>query len=485
MQQLDLFEENISIEEMENEIAELEQFIQKKGEEQNQFFEANNAFDWAKEFPQVCNSEGNFEGFDAVIGNPPYFALAGSKLNSYYEEFYETFSKGTDIYCLFIERALQLLKENCNFSFIVSNKWLTTKYGEKTREFLLKNTKNLTILNLNKLKVFDKATVDTAVIAANQSFEQQKSIKIANYKDFIIEDLNKLSKYKFDYQIFEPKPFELWNTLGLTFGTIKEKIEHNSTKLVEVDNIQFYRGITTGFNDAFIINNETKDKLINENPKCAEIIKPLVRGRDIKKYTIYFPDLWIINTHNGLKNEKIKRISLEKKYENILNYLKLHETKLKKRVDVGDEWYNLRNCKYLPLFEKNKIVFTKASKQQSFAYDTNNYYLLNTSYFISGENLKYLLGVLNSKLINFAFKNFYQSGGIEGEMSLQAIENFPIKFSKSIENKIIKLVDKILLLKKENSENDISKIEQQIDNEIYKLYNLTEDEIKIIESEKI
>ncbi len=440
-----------------------------------------NAFEWRFEFPEVLDNDGNFIGFDAIIGNPPYFSLAGSKQNTYYSENYKTFAKGTDIYCLFIEKVLELLKENGSISFIVSNKWLTAKYGENTRNYLVQNSQNLSVLNFNKYKIFEKATVDTTIISATKNLKGQKSIRIANYQDLKLNKIENLYKHKIEFQYFEPKISELWNTLGLMFQPIKEKIETNSVKLSELKNIQFFRGITTGYNEAFIIDKITKNVLIQENPKCAEIIKPLIRGRDIQKYSIQFQDLWIINTHNGSKKEKINRIILGKKYDNILQYLKKYKQHLDVRQDVGDEWYNLRNCTYLTMFETPKIVFTKASKQQAFSLDTNNYYLLNTSYFIAGENLKFLLGILNSKLINFAFKKFYQSGGIDGEISLQAVENFPIKFSTQIQNEIEFLVNKIIEMKNENTNTE--KLENQIDKLVYKLYNLTKEEIKIIENE--
>ena len=458
------------------EIAELTKII----EEKNRTLYSN-AFEWRFEFPEVLDENGNFTGFDAIVGNPPYFSLAGSKKNVFYSKNYQTFEKGTDIYCLFIEKALQLLKKNRYFSFIVSNKWLTTRYGEQTRNFLLENTDKLYILNFNKYKIFEKATVDTAIISAINADTGDKIINIANYEDLKLDDIEKLHKTIVDYKQFKPNINELWNTSGFSFLSIKNKVEENSVKLGEVSDIQFFRGITTGFNEAFVIDDKTKNKLISENPKCSEIIKPLLRGRDIDKFSVNFQNLWIINIHNGLKKENIKRIVLEKKYPNLLSYLGQFQDKLKIRQDIGEEWYNLRNCTYLPMFEKPKIVFTKASKQQAFAYDTDNYYLLNTSYFISGENLKYLLGLLNSKLMNFCFKKFYQSGGIEGEISLQAIENFPIKFSEKFYKKITELVDKIIENKKQNKET--KKLEQEIDKTVYKIYGLSKEEIQIIENE--
>ncbi len=231
-----------------------------------------------------------------------------------------------------------------------------------------------------------------------------------------------------------------------------------------------------------MIDTITKEKLIAEEPENHLIIKPLLRGRDIKKYKFGQSQLWIINTHNGLKSEKLAPIDVEKVFPSIYNFLFADKEKLTSRIDKGDTWANLRSCAYIKEFEKEKIVFTKSSKVQAFAYDNQKHFLLNTSYMLVGEKLKYLLAILNSRLVQFAFKNFYQSGGIEGEITIQAIEQIPIVYPNySQELELVKLVDEILIGSSKKKQIESNILESQIDQLVYKLYELTDEEIKIVE----
>ena len=243
-------------------------------------------------------------------------------------------------------------------------------------------------------------------------------------------------------------------------------------------------------NEAFIIDTETKNKLIKEDKNNKKLIKPLLRGRDIKKYYVNFNDIWIICTFSPLKIDLKKYKSLEKylsKFkQKLISKPKNYTEQWEGRKTGNFKWFEIQdNTAYYPEFEKEKIIFTKASQEKSFSYDTKGYFLQNTSYLLTGENLKYLLGLLNSKLIYFAFMRFFQSGGIEGEITVQAVKEFPIpeitEKNKAIANKIEKLVNEILTIKKADNQADISAQQTKIDKLVYKLYKLTKDEITIIE----
>ena len=268
-------------------------------------------------------------------------------------------------------------------------------------------------------------------------------------------------------------------------------------------------GVTTGFNDAFIINTETKNRIINENNNSKELIKPLLRGRDINRFNTDNIELWLIyipkgftiknsstnpnfNIQGNVVSEPPPRYGnmendeaanwFKKNYSAIWNHIEPYKHQLIQRLDKGDFWWELRACAYLNYFEKEKIVFTKASKIQAFAFDLSKSYLLNTCYFLYSDNSKSLLAILNSQLIKFSFLKFYQSGGIEGEITLQAIEKIPIpKIPNSIGVKFNKLVDNILALKAADAKADTSALETEIDTMVYKLYNLTPEEITIVE----
>ena len=296
---------------------------------------------------------GEKEKFDIVIGNPPYIRQEKLKdLKEDLKKIYKTFTGTADIYIYFYEKGYNLLKEDGILSYITSNKWTRAKYGKNFREFLLKNTDLLSYIDFNGVKVFESATVDTSVMAFKKSNDNS---------DFIYCDIDRgceinmnLDNY-IDKNGFEYKKADL-DIEGFSFANpkelkIKKRIEEIGTPLRDWD-IQIYRGVLTGFNEAFIIDGKTKDELIAKDPKCAEIIKPLLRGRDIKRYKYEFADKWLINSHNGYKN--IPRINVEKDYPVIKEWLDNFKEQIEKRYDKGETAYNLRNCAYVDEFEKEK-----------------------------------------------------------------------------------------------------------------------------------
>ncbi len=496
MKQFDLFENNneedIFLQEAEEYILYMENEIEKL-EEKERFYKENHAFNWAENFPQICDENGNFEGFDIVMGNPPYISISKYPNLKNIKDRYEVYQQSGDIYALFIERCFYVLKSGGFLSFITSNKWLRSAYGESLRKFLIEKTLVQKIVDFNSLKVFNEATVDTNVLYIQKS-KTKKALKnqvvkaVRLNKNFNLEK-DSIFKYFDKYQLkLNNLTSEIWNLTSKKENLIQQKIEAKGKFLKDWD-IKIYRGITTGLNKAFIIDTKMKNLLIKKDEKNKEIIKPLLRGRDIKKYTTVWDNLWLINTHNGIKSKKIKAIDVKKDYPFLFKYLKKFTSKLKNRQDKGYHWSNLRNCTYFSEFEKEKIIFTKASQVKSFVYDKKGHFLLNTSYLMTGKNLKYLLALLNSKLISFAFMHFYQSGGINGEITVQGIREIPIpeittKNQILIQN-IETLVNEILKLKEKDTKFDTSKLEKEIDILVYKLYNLTKEEIKIIENETI
>ena len=434
-------------------------------------------------------------GFDIIIGNPPYIRqekIKELKERLQKEEFYnpiiqkkekyECFSGTADIYIYFFEKGFKLLSENGILSFITSNKYTRAKYGSKFREFLLKNTDIKEFIDFNGIKVFESATVDTAILSFSRKKEEnpmllycnvgndyQKDQDLYSYiqkKGFLYPQKN-LSKDAFTF--LSPKELE-----------IKKRIEEIGTPLKEWD-IKIYRGILTGFNEAFIIDEKTKDKLIQEDPKSAEIIKPLLRGRDIKKYGYEFANLYLINSHNN------PPVDVPNKYSAIYKWLLQFKDKLEKRWDKGKNWWNLRNCAYLEEFEKEKVVFPSImSDYQKFTYDTNKLFVLAPASVLTSRenNLTYLIALLNSKFLYFFSRKFYMGGGINNEFKVNNIEKLPIpKIPKEKQKLFEILVDIIIKLKKKK---DIKSkfFEDVIDIMVYELYfekELKEENFDIIE----
>ena len=263
---------------------------------------------------------------------------------------------------------------------------------------------------------------------------------------------------------------ESWVILSEIEQRIKTKIEAVGTPLKNWD-INIYRGILTGYNEAFIIDKTKRDEILanckteEERQKTAEIIRPILRGRDIKRYSYEFADLYLINTHNGVKEKGIKRINIED-YPAVKAHLDLFYPQLEKRADQGDTPYNLRNCAYIEDFYKQKIVYQELTQGSCFYLDKEaKFFVSNTGYLITGNDLEYLILFLNSKFVEFIFKSFYSVslGGSGIRWLAQCIENLPIPFVKDSDYKKLKT-------------------EEEIEKYIYKKYDLSEEEINCINS---
>ena len=251
---------------------------------------------------------------------------------------------------------------------------------------------------------------------------------------------------------------------------IKAKIEAIGTPLKEW-NVNIYRGVLTGYNDAFIIDKAKKEEILancqsdEERKKTDELIRPILRGRDIKRYGYDFADLYLINTHNGVKEKGIKRIHIED-YPAVKAHLDLYYPQLEKRADQGDTPYNLRNCAYIEDFYKQKIVYQELTQGSCFYLDKDaTFFVSNTGYLITGENLDYLILFLNSKFIEFIFKKFYSVslGGTGIRWLAQCIENLPIPLCQ--DNNYLKL-----------------QTEEEIENYIYETFDIDQEEINLINS---
>lgn len=456
----------------------------------------NFAFNWKEEFSEIFENGG----FDIVIGNPPYVRQESIKeIKPHLQKNYAVYTGVADLYCYFYELGYKLLKKDSGYlGFITSNKWFRAKYGQNLRQFLLENTEILEIIDYNGIKIFDGATVDSNIIVFKAKKDSENinemSIKIGESDYFKLKQ-NSLSSEMF---VFSHNEEEI---------SIKEKIEKIGKPLKEWE-ISINYGVKTGLNDAFIINKETRDMLINANFKNSEVIKPLLRGRDIKKYDINFAELYLINIHNGTKNTDAININ---DYPKIKEWLDTFEPKLSKRSDKGKTPYNLRNCAYLDDFEKEKIVYAEMVQSPQFYYDKDGYNILNTAYLIVGKNLKYLIAFLNSNFITYAFKKYYSGGGL-GKNGLRYIRNFveklPIKPYENeiyLEDKVTEILatnkkisdykillerakfnkkyDEIIDLEKllEDSQLLVQKLEYEINQDIYKIYGLTQKEIDFIE----
>jgi len=423
--------------------------------------ENNKFFLWHTWFSDVFNRDDDKNGFDIVIGNPPYIQLqnSGGELAKLYEDCrFQTFAKTGDIYCLFYEKGWQLLRQHGHLCFITSNKWMRAGYGEKTRGFFAQHTNPKYLIDFAGVKIFDNATVDTNILIFGKG-QNEYQTRCAVTDKLNKDSLKNLSNFVQQQSVecrFESS--DSWVILSPIEQSIKRKIESIGTPLKDWD-IQINYGIKTGFNDAFIISTEKRNEILDncsseeERTKTAELIRPILRGRDIKRYGYDWANLWLINTHNGIKGVK-PRIDINE-YPAVKAHLDQYWDKISKRADKGDTPYNLRNCAYLDDFNKPKIVWNRIASIKQFALVDSGIYIQDSMHFIIGSNLNYLCSILNSKLIQWLLSLIIgeAAGGNAG--NADNIWNLHIPHT--------------------NSDCNV------IDSDVYALYGLTDDEIKYVE----
>ena len=429
-------------------------------------------------------------GFDIVIANPPYIQLqkdrgrlakkyAPSKDRHFR---YETFDKRGDIYILFYEKGLKILKQKGTLCFITSNKWMQAVYGTAFRDYLRKNTQVLFLLDMGA-DVFREATVDTNIILMKKIKDHSSdSCKAMRVESMELEKHNSLSEYaeKHSMDISLPEQEQPWIITTPSEQTLKHKIDKISIPLKNL-NISINIGIKTGFNGAFIIDDKTKNALVNESPESEKILKPILRGKDINRYQTDWAGLWLINTHNGYEN--VLPIYIDD-YPAVKKHLDQFYPRLQKRQDKGVTPYNLRHCAYHAEFEREKVVWTAVNSEYRSAILPQNYYLNNSLFMITGDHIKFICAYINSKLGRKYLEWILSGEDSYTYASKKIVELLPIP-KPTEENKIEfmqieQLVDKITnsdfqsTVYKE-SENLINKL-------IYSIYNLTQKEIEIVEN---
>jgi hypothetical protein len=466
------------IDKLETDINKLETTIEEI--KSNAIYE--NAFEWRFEFPEVLDDEGSFIGFDVVIGNPPYIRQEElSAIKPYLANQFKTFTGTADLYVYFIEQGLNLLRKNGEFTFIVPNKWMRAGYGLKLRSFVKSNCIN-EILDFGDLPVFEEATTYPLIIELNKSqpHEEFNAVNI-NTLNFEVS----LQNYVKNNSIYVT-PKELldsgWSLTDSKVQKLLAKIRTKGKPLGEYVEREIYRGVLTGLNEAFIIDKETSDRIIEKDPKSKELIKPFLSGRDIKKYRHNEPSRYLIFTRRGINIDNYPAV-----LEHLTKYKiqlepkpKEHKGKWSGRKSGSYKWYEIQDSvDYYQKFEKEKIAWPETSLDNQFSIVEKGYYLNKTAFIIPINN-KSLLAQLNSSIAKFYFDSIVSKmrGGYFS-MSKAYVETFPIVDNT---NEILnQKVTEIIALKKDDLKADTTKLEQEIDQMVYELYGLTEDEIKIVE----
>jgi Eco57I restriction-modification methylase/restriction endonuclease TaqI-like protein/restriction-modification enzyme MmeI-like protein len=457
-----------------------------------------NVFDWNAEFPEIMKAGG----FNAVIGNPPYVRMELFKeIKIYLASRYESHDERTDLYVYFVERSLELLRRGGLYGVIVSNKWVRSKYGEKLRAVVEKSGTIESIIDFGELPVFQKAATfpaifimrggrhgDAYMFSLTQGIDRDTFNAIRSGITLLArveqENRNVISSSALGGKVWR-----------LNVGQIEDLLQRLRSvgpPLLEYSGGKIRYGIKTGLVEAFVIDSETKRRLLRESPAAERMIKPYVIGDDVRKYHIRETNRFLIYTFHDIDMRGCA---------SVLGHLERFKAKLQQRA-TEQEWYELQQPqhRYVPDYESPKIIYPDIAKESRFAFDDAKMYPADTTFVIPLADL-YLLGVLNSKLAFFYFSHVcpvlgdVRHGG-RLRMKLNYVQEFPVKVSgaanKDRHDRMVSLVERMLALNRElaaaktahtkiNLQRQIDASDTQIDQLVYELYGLSEDEIRIVE----
>ena len=449
-----------------------------------------NAFEWRFEFPEVIDNDGNFLGFDIVIGNPPYIRQEEiGELKDYLKKDYRVFTGTADILVYFYERGLHVLKQNGKFSFITSNKFMRANYGKPLRNFLGNFTLD-EIIDFGDAPVFGGIAAYASIVNLQKTAtEQAHQTRVYTFPtDEYVPDFE--ASYRIDGFNVAQKDLTPngWRLERLDVLDLLAKLRSKGTPLGEYVNGRFYRGIITGLNEAFVVDRVTRDRLIAEDASSAETLEPYLRGRDVKRWLVNYDDLFLIKIESSSnkkhawtnkRNIEAEEIFSET-YPAIYKHLNNHRQKLIKRDDQGMYFWELRACIYWHEFEQPKIILPAIEKRTAFALDEEGYFGNDKTNICVSPDAHFLVAILNSSVTWWIIQQ--TASGKQGgyyEFKPMYVSQIPIpKISPEAQAPFIKLVDEILRLKKAGEAT--IELENKIDAMVYDLYDLDQAERRIV-----
>lgn len=468
-----------------------------------------NAIEFETAFPAVMQRGG----FDAVVGNPPYVRqeILGNVFKQYAKQKYCTFAKTADLFVYFIEQGVSLLKVGGQYGVIVANKWMRANYGKPLRVWL-KNTAThqlAEITDFGDLPVFQGATTYPCILRLSKTNKGNNKFFAAEVKTLDYTDLGEYVAA----QRFVMKLSDLddsgWTLVNSVQRKLLQKILAAGIPLGEYVKGKIYYGIKTGLNEAFVIDAATRESLIAEDANSAELIKPFLAGRNIKRYELPEAEKYLISIPNGWTRhrrtaakqaESTAWFWFKQAYPAIAKHLCSFEAAAKNRCDQGEYWWELRSCDYYGEFEKPKIIIPAIVQSASCTFDRKGFYSNDKTTIIPVNDL-YLLALLNSKTLNFVMKNISSTkqGGYF-EYKPMYIAQLPIpqldltnESEKAMHDQLVQCVTEILKLKREFDEtqlryrktqldSEIRAVDDQIDALVYTLYGITEQDMALIAS---
>lgn len=455
------------------------------------------AFDWPEGFRDIMQAGG----FDVVIGNPPYIRMEGfAPIKAYLKTHYQAHEERADVYTYFLERTLWLINPSGFIGMIVSNKFIVAKYGQPLRNTIFKRGQVISITDFAGVRVFKGATVRTVVLVLCRRENKLPSktyyvpppssdeFKAIEYGNISVGAYAVKSKQIIDASQLTAEP---WQLIPEGRAGLLRRLTNDFPKLKDAFGWHPLFGIKTGLNEAFVIDQQVRDQLLSEDKKNEEVVLPFLFGKDVKRYSIQSAARYVIYFHNGKH---------PKNYPAVRKHLEFYKTDLSQRA-ASQEWYELQQpaVTLLPLLARSKIVYPIISPEPRFALD-NSGFLVNDKLFVLPTDSLFLLGLLNSSLGRFFFASICArlegSGECYYEYRAQFVEKFPvcpIPASRAMHDKLVSLVDKMLLLvpklrsaKSEGDratlENAVAATDRAIDALVYELYGLTPEEIALVEA---
>jgi hypothetical protein len=448
-------------------------------------------FLWRLHFGEVFQQRG---GFDVVIANPPYVRHEEIKeFKPALKRSFECFTGIADLFVYFYERSVKLLRGGGALALITSNKYYRASYGEKLRGFLTRELTLHQLIDFGDAPVFEAVAYASILTGIRQpptksaialGYTWETGVAFDRITHIIQERAQQIRQSELKS--------ESWRLESPVESHLLEKLRSSGKPLREFVGARVSRGLTTGLNEAFVVDIETRDRLIREHKSSAKILKPYIRGKDIERWCAAFENQFVVKLESSEnqshpwsgKPKKEAEEIFKETYPAVYSFFENFRSNLIKRADQGKYFWEQRSCKYWQAFEKPKIVSTKISIRPTFALDTDNHYLGNTAYFFpAATSGRFLLGLLNSTLFfAYAKKVFAQKQGGWFEVQPDGLESFPIPAATPEQQKPIEhLVDRILAAKVKDASADVSQLEREIDQFIYILYHLTPEEIQLIE----
>jgi adenine-specific DNA-methyltransferase len=446
-----------------------------------------NFFQWHLHFNEVFQQQG---GFDIVIGNPPYVRQEQIKeLKPALQAEYECYTGVCDLFVYFYERGFRLLKPGGHLSYITSNKYFRAGYGEKLRQFLGEKSQVQVLIDFGDAPVFE-AIAYPSIILVSKSKPNNHQARVLNWEvGKSVDEFNSVYKNQSFYMPQKELGADGWRLESPAVLRLLDKLRGAGTPLGEYVNGRFYYGIKTGLNEAFVVDGVTRDRLIAEHESSAEVLKPFLRGRDVKRWCVDFAEQYLIKIESSEnkkhpwsdKPEKEAEKIFGKTYPAIHVFLNYFRERLINRDDQGKYFWELRSCKYWQEFNKNKIFIPAITQNIEYAADFISYFGNDKTSICVADNVNYLLGLLNSKLLGWFIRQIAptKQGGFY-EFKPTYVTQIPIATALKKDSLAIEaLVQKFLDAKGQG----VQEWEAEIDDRVAHLYGLTAEEMKIIRGE--